>query len=68
MQLLTPLGTARLKPRDGQGPGHFPKEIRERVVVILNTPGIQEGESDLLLEAFWLYAEKDVEFADAFSA
>jgi predicted nucleic-acid-binding protein len=44
------------------------EEIRDKVVAILNTPGIQVEESELLLEAIWLYVEKNVDFADAYNA
>ena len=43
-------------------------DIREKIMAILNTPGLEVEESDLLLEAIWAYAEKNVDFADAYNA
>jgi len=42
--------------------------IKDKVLAILNTPGIQAEEADLLLQAISWYAEKNIDFIDAFSA
>ena len=42
--------------------------IRSKVLAILNTPGLEIAESDLLLQAALWYAEKNVDFIDAYNA
>jgi uncharacterized protein len=41
--------------------------IRDRVLAILNTPGLEIAESDLLIEAATNYAAKNVDFIDAYN-
>jgi predicted nucleic-acid-binding protein len=42
--------------------------IKDKVLAILNTPGIEAAEGDLLLEAVFWYADKRIDFIDAFNA
>jgi uncharacterized protein len=44
------------------------EQIRDRVLAILNTPGLEVAESDLLIEAATNYAAKNVDFIDAYNA
>ncbi len=44
------------------------QEIRDRILAILNTPGLEVAESDLLIEAAANYADKNVDFIDAYNA
>jgi uncharacterized protein len=44
------------------------EQIRDRVLAILNTPGLEIAESDLLMEAATNYAAKNVDFIDAYKA
>ena len=41
--------------------------IKEKILAIFNTPGIEAAEGDLLLQAIFWYAEKNVNFIDAFN-
>jgi len=43
-------------------------DICSKVLAILNTPGLEIAESDLLLQAMLWYAEKNVDFIDAYNA
>jgi predicted nucleic-acid-binding protein len=43
-------------------------EIQDKVLAILNTPGLDVDGADLLLQAAVMYAEKNVDFIDAFNA
>jgi uncharacterized protein len=43
------------------------ESIRDRVLAILNTPGLEIAESDLLIEAATNYAVKNVDFIDAYN-
>jgi len=43
------------------------QEICDRVLAILNTPGLEIPESDLLIEAATNYAVKNVDFIDAYN-
>ena len=43
-------------------------EIRDKVLIILNTPGLEIEDADLVAEAVILYAEKNVDFIDAYHA
>ncbi|MGA7953770.1 MAG: PIN domain-containing protein [Gloeobacterales cyanobacterium] len=45
-----------------------PEQIRERILAILNTPGLEVAESNLLIEAATNYAAKNVDFIDAYNA
>jgi len=42
--------------------------IKAKVLAILNTPGLEAAEGDLLLEAIFWYADKNIDFVDAFNA
>ena len=42
--------------------------IKDKILAILNTPGVEAGEGDLLLQAIFWYADKNVDFVDAFNA
>jgi predicted nucleic-acid-binding protein len=44
------------------------EDVRARVEAILNTPGLEVAESDLLLRAIRWYGEKNVDFIDAYNA
>jgi len=43
-------------------------EIQDKVLAILNTPGLEVDGADLLLQATVMYTEKNVDFIDAFNA
>jgi len=43
-------------------------DIRSKMLAILNTPGLEIAESALLLQATLWYAEKNVDFIDAYNA
>ncbi len=46
-----------------------PREtIRDKVLAILNTPGLQVAESGLILQAIRTYVDKNVDFIDAYNA
>ena len=42
--------------------------IQEKVLAMLNTPGLEVVEGELVLQAILWYAEKNVDFIDAFNA
>lgn len=42
--------------------------IKDKILAILNTPGLEATEEDLLLEATFWYADKNIDFIDAFNA
>ena len=42
--------------------------IKAKVLAILNTPGLEAVEGDLLLEAIFWYADKNIDFIDAYNA
>jgi predicted nucleic-acid-binding protein len=42
--------------------------IKDKVLAILNTPGLEAAERDLLLQAIFWYADKNIDFIDAFNA
>lgn len=42
--------------------------IKDKILAILNTPGLEVAEGDLLLQAIFWYADKNVDFIDAFNA
>lgn len=44
------------------------KAVREHVLAILNTPGLEVAEADILLQATLWYEEKNVDFIDAYNA
>lgn len=43
-------------------------EIRDKVLAILNTPGLEVVDTDVLLQAMTWYADKNVDFIDAYNA
>jgi uncharacterized protein len=43
-------------------------EIKDKVLAIVNTPGLVISEDDLVIQSVTWYAEKNVDFADAFNA
>lgn len=43
-------------------------EIREHVMAIVNTPGLELADQDIMLQAVSWYAEKNVDFIDAYNA
>lgn len=43
------------------------EEIRNKVLTILNTPGLVVADSDLLAEAVLIYADKNIVFIDAYN-
>jgi predicted nucleic-acid-binding protein len=43
-------------------------DIQNKVMAILNTPGLEIPESDLILKSVIWYAEKNVDFIDAYNA
>jgi predicted nucleic-acid-binding protein len=42
--------------------------IKDKILAILNTPGLEAAEGDLLLQAIFWYADKNMDFFDAFNA
>jgi predicted nucleic-acid-binding protein len=44
-----------------------PQSIQDKVLAILNTPGLEVREGDLVLQAVLWYAEKNVDFIDAYN-
>lgn len=42
--------------------------IKDKIFAILNTAGLEAWEGDLLLEAIFWYADKNIDFIDAFNA
>ncbi len=47
----------------------LPKEdIRDKVLMIINTPGLKVENAGLIAEAVILYAEKNADFIDAYNA
>jgi predicted nucleic-acid-binding protein len=42
--------------------------IKDKILAILNTPGIETAEGDLLLQAIFWYADKNIDFIDACNA
>jgi predicted nucleic-acid-binding protein len=43
-------------------------EIREHVFAIVNTPGLDVENADIITEAAFLYADQNVDFIDAYNA
>ena len=43
-------------------------DIQDKVLAILNTPGLEIESADILLQAAVWYADKNVDFIDAFNA
>ena len=44
------------------------RDIQEKVLAMLNTPGLEVIDEELVLRAILWYAEKNVDFIDAFNA
>lgn len=42
--------------------------VKEKILAILNTPGLEAAEGDLLLQAISWYADKNIDFIDAVNA
>ena len=45
-----------------------PNDIKEKVLALLNTPGLTVESSDIVLQAIVWYVEKNVDFIDAYHA
>jgi predicted nucleic-acid-binding protein len=43
-------------------------DIRDKVLAVLNTPGLEVVDGDLVLQAITWYVEKNVDFIDAYNA
>lgn len=43
-------------------------DIREKILAILNTPGLEVADSDQVLQAIVWYADQNVDFIDAYNA
>ncbi len=43
-------------------------DIKDKILAIFNTPGLEVAEGDLLLQAMLWYADKNIDFVDAFNA
>ena len=47
----------------------LPKEdIKDMVLMILNTPGLEIADRDLITEAIFTYADENIDYIDAFNA
>ncbi|MEW5960680.1 MAG: PIN domain-containing protein [Chloroflexota bacterium] len=48
---------------------HLPKnDVQEKILAILNTPGLEVADGDLVLQAISWYVTPDVDFIDAYNA
>ena len=43
-------------------------KIKDKILAILNTPGIEAAEEGLLLQAIFWYVDKNIDFIDAWNA
>lgn len=43
------------------------ESVKDKVLAILNTPGLEVAEGDLILQAIAWYADRNVDFIDAFT-
>jgi len=43
-------------------------DVRDKVIAILNTPGLKVEEADILAQAVSLYADLNIDFIDAYNA
>ena len=43
-------------------------EIKDKVLAIVNTPGLEISEDDLLVQSITWYEEKNIDFVDAYNA
>ena len=44
------------------------EDIRDKVLMILNTPGLDVADRDLITEAIFSYVDENIDFVDAFNA
>jgi predicted nucleic-acid-binding protein len=44
------------------------ENIQDKVLAILNTPGLEVADADNILQAIYWYVDKNVDFIDAFNA
>ena len=47
---------------------HSPVDIRDKILAVLNTPGLEVVDGDLVLQAVTWFAEASVDFIDAYNA
>jgi predicted nucleic acid-binding protein len=47
---------------------HSRVDIRDKVLAVLNTPGLKVVDGDLVLQAVTWFAEEDIDFIDAYNA
>jgi predicted nucleic acid-binding protein len=45
-----------------------PSDVQEKVLAILNTPGVEIGDGDIVVQAILWHVEKGVDFIDAYNA
>lgn len=43
------------------------EDVRDQIVAILNTPGLEVESSDLIAQAIILYADENIDFVDAYN-
>ncbi|HOT92485.1 MAG TPA: PIN domain-containing protein [Anaerolineae bacterium] len=43
-------------------------DIKDKILAIFNTPGLEVADGELILQAVLWYAEKNIDFIDAFNA
>jgi predicted nucleic-acid-binding protein len=48
--------------------GLEPEQVQEKILAILNTPGLEIAEGDLIAQAVLWHVEKGVDFIDAYNA
>jgi predicted nucleic-acid-binding protein len=46
----------------------YKKEIRDKVLMILNTPGLEVEDKDLMAEAILLYVDQNLDYIAAYNA
>jgi len=44
------------------------EDVKEKILAVINTPGLEVAEGDLLLQAISWYADKNIDFVDALNA
>jgi predicted nucleic-acid-binding protein len=44
------------------------EEVQKRILAILNTPGLEVADAEILFQAILWYVEKNVDFIDAYNA
>ena len=44
------------------------EDIRNKILMILNTPGLEIADRDLITEAIFTYVDENIDFVDAFNA